>query len=200
VWFDLLAGTLDHLRAGGSVMIPLLVISLWMWLLILVKWLELHNDWKREISLPRCLAEWSEGGLRAALWQEEILTGYMAGRSRRDDLDRRLIQSLVKRQETRIYRYIQTILVLAAVAPLMGLVGTVTGMIFTFDVIAEFGTGNARALASGISKALITTQTGLLVAVPGLFLGNFLRRRAEKTGGRIRRFGLGLMRETSARP
>jgi hypothetical protein len=56
--------------------------------------------------------------------------------------------------------------VLAAVAPLLGLLGTVTGMIATFDVLAVFGTGNAKAMAGGISEALITTQTGLLVALP----------------------------------
>ncbi len=52
-------------------------------------------------------------------------------------------------------------------------------MIETFDVIAFFGTGNARALAGGISVALITTQTGLLVAIPGLIMANRLGRRAE---------------------
>ncbi len=66
------------------------------------------------------------------------------------------------------------IAVLAAIAPLLGLLGTVLGMIETFDVISVFGTGNARAMAGGISVALITTQTGLLVAIPGLIMSNRL--------------------------
>jgi biopolymer transport protein ExbB len=53
-------------------------------------------------------------------------------------------------------------------------------MIQTFDVIRIFGTGNAQAMASGISEALITTQTGLLVAIPGLLAGHALRRQIKK--------------------
>jgi biopolymer transport protein ExbB len=66
------------------------------------------------------------------------------------------------------------ILVMAAVAPLLGLLGTVTGMISTFDIITEFGTGDPKMLSSGISEALITTKLGLMVAIPSLLLGNLL--------------------------
>jgi len=77
-------------------------------------------------------------------------------------------------------RYLSIIGVLAAMAPLLGLLGTVTGMMATFDVISMFGTGNARAMAGGISEALVTTQTGLLVAIPGLYMHGFLVKRSEK--------------------
>ena len=63
---------------------------------------------------------------------------------------------------------------MAAVAPLLGLLGTVTGMISTFDIITEFGTGDPKLLSSGISEALITTKLGLVVAIPSLLLGNLL--------------------------
>jgi biopolymer transport protein ExbB len=53
-------------------------------------------------------------------------------------------------------------------------------MMATFDVIALFGTGNARAMAGGISEALLTTQSGLLVAIPGLYMSIYLNRRAER--------------------
>lgn len=66
------------------------------------------------------------------------------------------------------------ILVMAAVAPLLGLLGTVTGMISTFDIITEFGTGDPKLLSSGISEALITTKLGLVVAIPALLMGNLL--------------------------
>ncbi len=69
---------------------------------------------------------------------------------------------------------------MAAIAPLLGLLGTVLGMIETFDVISVFGTGNSRAMASGIGVALITTQSGLLVAIPGLLMSNRLGRAAEQ--------------------
>ncbi len=86
-----------------------------------------------------------------------------------------------------------TILVLASLAPLMGLLGTVSGMLTTFDVIALFGTGNARALAAGVSEALITTQSGLVVALPGLFMGNFIRRRVDRLKGRLERYCFSLI-------
>ena len=63
---------------------------------------------------------------------------------------------------------------MAAVAPLLGLLGTVTGMIATFDIITEFGTGNPKLLSGGISVALVTTELGLIVAIPTLMLGNLL--------------------------
>lgn len=73
-----------------------------------------------------------------------------------------------------IDRFGAVILVLAAVAPLMGLLGTVTGMISTFDIITEFGTGDPKLLSQGISEALITTELGLIVAIPSLLFGNML--------------------------
>lgn len=72
------------------------------------------------------------------------------------------------------------ILVVSAVAPLLGLLGTVTGMIGTFDIITEVGTGDPKLLSSGISEALITTMFGLIVAIPALLLGNLLSSWAEK--------------------
>ena len=66
------------------------------------------------------------------------------------------------------------ILVIAAVSPLLGLLGTVTGMIATFEVITEFGTGDPKLLSGGISTALVTTELGLIVAIPTLLVGNLL--------------------------
>ena len=66
------------------------------------------------------------------------------------------------------------ILVIASVAPLMGLLGTVTGMISTFDIITLYGTGNPKLLSGGISEALVTTMLGLIVAIPALLIGQYL--------------------------
>jgi biopolymer transport protein ExbB len=68
----------------------------------------------------------------------------------------------------------------AAVAPLLGLLGTVTGMIHTFRLISVFGTGDPRLLSAGISEALITTEAGLVVAIPLLLLHAFLSRRVQR--------------------
>lgn len=91
----------------------------------------------------------------------------------RDHLDDVISESILHEQPF-LDRFGSTILVLAAVAPLLGLLGTVTGMISTFDVITEYGTGNPKLLSGGISEALITTELGLLVAIPALLFGNLL--------------------------
>jgi biopolymer transport protein ExbB len=76
-------------------------------------------------------------------------------------------------------RGLALISVTAAVAPLLGLLGTVTGMINTFKAITVFGTGDAKSLSSGISEALITTEWGLIVAIPALLLSAYLSRRVN---------------------
>jgi biopolymer transport protein ExbB len=71
----------------------------------------------------------------------------------------------------------------AAAAPLLGLLGTVTGMIKTFTLITIFGTGDAKSLSSGISEALVTTELGLVVAIPSLILHGLLSRMAKQKIG-----------------
>ncbi|NLW30785.1 MAG: MotA/TolQ/ExbB proton channel family protein [Fibrobacter sp.] len=73
-----------------------------------------------------------------------------------------------------------TMKVLISVAPLLGLLGTVVGMIKTFDLITLFGAGNPALTAEGISVALVTTEAGLIVALPGLLLHNFISGRIAK--------------------
>lgn len=79
----------------------------------------------------------------------------------------------------RINRYLPMLKIIAAVAPLMGLLGTVTGMIITFQAITLFGAGDPKLMAGGISQALITTVLGLCVAIPMLLLHNLLQTRAK---------------------
>jgi biopolymer transport protein ExbB len=69
--------------------------------------------------------------------------------------------------------------ILAAIGPLMGLLGTVTGMIITFQQITLFGTGDPKLMASGISQALVTTVLGLVMAIPLLLLHSFLSSRSK---------------------
>lgn len=85
---------------------------------------------------------------------------------------------------------------LAAVAPLLGLLGTVVGMIATFQSITLFGTGDPKLMAGGISQALVTTMQGLIVAVPLLFLHGWLRFRSGRMIDLIESQSAGLMAET----
>lgn len=99
------------------------------------------------------------------------------------DRDREHLEDIVSEailhESTHLNRFGAFIMVIAAVAPLLGLLGTVTGMISTFDVITEFGTGDPKLLSGGISIALVTTELGLIVAIPMLLLGNLLSGWAE---------------------
>ena len=85
--------------------------------------------------------------------------------------------------------------IVAAVSPLIGLLGTVTGMIRTFSVITEHGTGDPRLLSAGISEALLTTQLGLTIAVPALLLHTGLLRWAHVVLASVERFAIRLLEE-----
>ncbi|NIW23977.1 MAG: MotA/TolQ/ExbB proton channel family protein [Gammaproteobacteria bacterium] len=76
-------------------------------------------------------------------------------------------------------RFLMLIKTLMAVLPLLGLLGTVTGMIQVFDVMAFTGTGNARLMAGGVSAATIPTMSGLVAALSGLYLATHLEQRAN---------------------
>ena len=100
------------------------------------------------------------------------------------DRDRDHLEDIVSEnilhETSALDRFGTFILVIAAVSPLLGLLGTVTGMIATFDIITEFGTGDPKLLSGGISIALVTTELGLIVAIPILLIGNMLSGWSEK--------------------
>lgn len=102
-----------------------------------------------------------------------------------------VVEEGVIEEHKAIDRYGSMILVFAAVAPLLGLLGTVTGMISTFEVITEFGTGDPKLLSQGISEALITTELGLIVAIPLLLLGHLLGNWGRRLKVEVEKFVLG---------
>lgn len=85
----------------------------------------------------------------------------------------------------KLERFMPTLQTIANIAPLMGLLGTVVGMIKTFAVIAQQGVGNAQALSGGISEALFTTAAGLSVAIPTVVFYHIVRHRSEKITGEM---------------
>ncbi|MBD3824523.1 MAG: MotA/TolQ/ExbB proton channel family protein [Epsilonproteobacteria bacterium] len=115
------------------------------------------------------------------------------------DRDREHIEDIVSEailhESGRLDKFGSMILVIAAVAPLLGLLGTVTGMIATFDIITEFGTGDPKLLSSGISIALVTTELGLIVAIPILMIGNLLGGWAEKVKDHMEHSALHIINE-----
>jgi len=92
----------------------------------------------------------------------------------------------------RLERFTGVLRVFAHVAPLLGLLGTVSGIIATFGVISVYGGGDARLLSGGISEALITTQVGLAVAVPIIIAHAWLVRRVKSMVGHMERAAITL--------
>ena len=180
--------TTDYLRHGGFIMFPLVAVSVVMWTLIIDRLRTFTLLRRGDVETAAAVKMVSDGavvsadasGLRASLVHD-----FMAERSGNADLDRDILGQCALRLRSRLDDRLAVIGVLAAIAPLLGLLGTVLGMIETFDVIAVFGTGNSRAMASGIGVALITTQTGLLVAIPGMLMSNRLGRMAQQLGTRL---------------
>jgi len=118
-----------------------------------------------------------------------ILAAGLANRSQGRDVMKESIQEAAGHVVHDLERYLNTLGTVAAVAPLLGLLGMVVGMIRVFTEITVQGTGNANALAGGISEALITTAAGLVVAIPALVMHRYFT-------GKIDTIVVGLEQET----
>ena len=115
-----------------------------------------------------------------------------------DGLDN-VIEEKILAEQGQQERFLSIIGVLASIAPLLGLLGTVTGMIDTFRAITIFGTGDPRMMSTGISEALVTTQAGLGIAIPLLLAHHFLRRRVALLVADMEECGMGMIARLSAR-
>jgi biopolymer transport protein ExbB len=180
---------LEIIEAGGWVMLPIIVCS------IVATAIVLERSWalRRRRIMPDDLV--------STLWQlhrtdrlteqsiQEIRDGSPLGRM--------LAAGVVNRYHSRevmkdaigdvgrhvvsgLERYLNTLGTIASVSPLLGLLGTVLGMIDIFAVINEAGVGHAGLLAGGIAKALITTAAGLMVAIPALLFHRFFNSKVNK--------------------
>lgn len=118
--------------------------------------------------------------LRAGSPLGQILAAGISNHKRGREQMKESIEEVAGHVVHEMERYLNTLGTVAAVAPLLGLLGTVIGMIKVFTAIKLEGTGNAAVLAGGISEALITTAAGLSVAIPSLFFFRFFQRRVDE--------------------
>ncbi|NMT04022.1 MotA/TolQ/ExbB proton channel family protein, partial [Vibrio parahaemolyticus] len=102
-------------------------------------------------------------------------------------------------EQTHLEKGLSMLKLLAALAPMLGLLGTVTGMIETFQVITQFGNGDPKVMAGGISMALVTTVLGLVSAMPLLLAHNVLSSQAENIRSILEKQGIGLVAEQAER-
>ncbi len=171
-------------------MAVLLVNSIFMWTLIMERLFFFHGLLKRDISMEEGVSLLCNGkapdGSRGI--KSRLLKNLFESACTEHKIDIRRIELSTTVEKSGIKKNLSLIAVLAAISPLLGLLGTVAGMITTFDVISFFGTGNAKAMAGGISTALITTQSGLIIAIPGLIMSSFLNQRAKNMDNHLEEF------------
>lgn len=170
---------MEIVEAGGSIAYVIVGLGLVALVLALVRGFLLFTASRFDKGL---LADIQKGSLDTVAQKIEkgktpfdrVLSKTLAAREKEREARENVIHESILGELNFLDKFGAIILVMAAVAPLLGLLGTVTGMISTFDIITEFGTGDPKLLSSGISEALITTKLGLVVAIPSLLLGNLL--------------------------
>jgi len=164
-------------------MVPIVIVSLIVWVLIIEKLFELNREnINVDIFTDKLIDLWKKGRKNEAIKLCKSTVGIVPkvlekglayeGKTKESIMEN--IREVMLEEYPKLEQSIPTIGTLASAAPLLGLLGTVTGMISTFTAVTLHGTGNPQALAKGISEALITTQSGLIVAIPALFFHNYL--------------------------
>ncbi len=146
---DLFADVRDLLELGGPVVRILLGAAFILWVLIMERWLYCRRELPRMVG--RIQSEWDARSDHSSWYARQVK------------------RKLVSEATREIRGYLGLIKALVALASLLGLLGTVTGMIQVFDVMATLGTGNARAMASGVSAATSPTMAGMVVSISGLY-------------------------------
>ena len=178
----------EIVKAGGPVMVPIILAS------IIAAAIFLERLWtlQQRRVLPAELTEkvWKLVEQRqiqdkhiVALQQNsplgKILAAGLANRTRERSIIKEAIEDTGRHVVHELERFIGALGTIAAVSPLLGLLGTVVGMIRTFNAIQTEGIGDPAALGGGIAEAVITTAAGLTVAIPSLLAYKYLRGRVE---------------------
>ncbi|MEW6305015.1 MAG: MotA/TolQ/ExbB proton channel family protein [Verrucomicrobiota bacterium] len=192
----------EKLAQGGLVMIPLLTLGLAAVLVALVKWFQLSRiRLATERDVQKVLKHIEEGEENAALAYARNITGPAGellatavehANEKKEYIEEVLYEKMLGAR-IKIERGLAFLALAATTGPLMGLLGTVMGMIATFKLISSHGSGDPKLLAEGISEALIATATGMAVAIPSLLLHAFLSRKAKGVIGSMEQTAVGFI-------
>ena len=164
-----LSEAFDAIRAfmerGGDVLFLILLVTFIMWVLIVERLWYFTLEFKSQRT--RVLDAWEARSERKSWYAHKIRA------------------AMISEVNHNLFQGVNLIKTLVALCPLVGLLGTVTGMIEVFDVMGSQGSSNARAMAAGVSKATIPTMAGMVAALSGVFLATFIERRAKKEAERL---------------
>ncbi|MBF7071941.1 MotA/TolQ/ExbB proton channel family protein [Glaciecola sp. MH2013] len=156
---DIFESIRDFTETGGSILLVIGTLIFVMWILILERILYVAKGHKE--MMKSTIDEWRSREERAS-WNAIQIR-----------------QAMISRVSLRLRFSLPIIQALVALCPLLGLMGTVTGMIMVFDVMAMTGGGNARSMAAGVSQATIPTMAGMVGALSGVFASTWLTRTAK---------------------
>jgi biopolymer transport protein ExbB len=163
--FEVIEAVRDFVETGGDVLVLIALVTVGMWTLMFERFWYFARVHPARTRIA--MDEWESRQDRASWGAQQI---------------RRLLISEV---QIKLDSNLTMIKTLVALCPLLGLLGTVTGMIEVFDVMAVAGSGNARAMASGVSKATVPTMAGMVAALSGLILSVRIERFAREEGARV---------------
>lgn len=193
---------LGHVKKGGPVMIPILGLGIFALVIFVGRWIA--------VGRIRLVAPADLRGILEALSRQDVtkansLAGAVGGpagamlteaikhfRERKEYVEEVMYEKLLVAKPD-LEKLLPFLALAAAAAPLLGLLGTVTGMINTFNAITVLGAGDPKTLAGGISEALITTEFGLIVAIPALILHAILSRRVKGILGSMEQTATGFI-------
>ena len=192
-------GVADWIEAGGILIWPIFLVALVALLITIERLLFLMRIRSNSDRIMQDINSYIEN----QDWEEcrnyceknsrfptcRVLGSVMEHMGQTREVMENAIQEAILRQVPRLERFLPTLNILGAIAPLLGLLGTVTGMINTFQIITLFGTGDPKLMSGGISEALVTTQLGLAIAIPIMLMHHFLERRVDKIVGDIEEKG-----------
>ena len=166
IWFYEAVGSVrDFMELGGDVLWAIMFILFLMWTFILERlwyFYRVHPVKKRDIMMT-----WESRADTTSWYARQIRNG------------------LISEASISLKRNIGVIKALIAICPLLGLLGTVTGMITVFDVMTFSGGGNARAMAGGVSMATVPTMAGMVAALSGVYFGTWLEHKAQTESERL---------------
>ncbi len=199
----------EEIQDGGAVMVPIFVLAATALLVALLKWLSMvrlrRPSPKKIKGLLKALSERDadDATRRVQAIRGPVGTMLRAGVDHVEE-PRELIEEVLYERvlttKNRLQGYLPFIAICAASAPLLGLLGTVTGIISTFDLIKQYGSGDVKMLSGGISEALITTKFGLIVAIPSLLIHAYLSRKARAIVGSMETTAVAFVNQLAKTP
>ena len=160
-WFDSAYEAVTRfMDMGGNVLWLIAILLFVMWALIFERVWYFQAGWKKDVA--RAIGTW-EGRAERKSWEAHAIR-----------------EKLISEARMQINQYLPVIKTLVALCPLLGLLGTVTGMIEVFNIMAVTGGGDAKSMAGGVSRATIPTMAGMVAALSGVFANTYVTRIAQR--------------------